>query len=38
MIRKLGFLAGLNFIDLSPEEVTHILAKEEYHKISVRIV
>ena len=34
MIRKLGFLAGLNFVDLSPEEVTHILAQEGYLGIS----
>jgi sugar phosphate isomerase/epimerase len=38
MIRKLGFLAGLNFIDLSPEEVTHILAQEGYHGISWPLV
>jgi len=38
MIRKLGFLAGLNFIDLSPEEVTHILAQEGYQGISWPLV
>jgi sugar phosphate isomerase/epimerase len=38
MIRKLGFLAGLNFIDLRPEEVTHILAQEGYQGISWPLV
>ncbi len=38
MIRKLGFLAGLNFVDLSPEEVTNILAQEGYQGISWPLV
>jgi sugar phosphate isomerase/epimerase len=38
MIRKLGFLAGLNFVDLSPEEVAHILAQEGYQGISWPLV
>jgi sugar phosphate isomerase/epimerase len=34
MIRRLGFLAGLNLVDLSPEEVIPILAQEGYQGIS----